>query len=194
MGCGAHGQGMEAHPLRLRPARLDAARRGSPAVWLRGSTRLPRPSALLIKGTGRRAQACASSTPGRPPPHRPAPLPREFVKQISLNCTSPGVWWRKKPGNSPPLGHPFPASPAALVRSSRVSPRLCGTPAPAGSSCRVSSGHSCLHSTSSEPGHPQPISSSLRGWTLSPDAVTPGTSTASVCRLLDVSPPWKRPL
>lgn len=172
-------------------------------VWLRGPRLLPQPSAA-DQSAGGSERACASSAPGRAPPHLPAPLPREFVKQISLIAQAEEFVEEKSRGNSPPLGHPFPTSPGTWAESERVPPHRCplpalreaATPTPAGRSCRVSSGHPCRLgdvpcSTSSALGRSRPLSSRPWGQTLSPNTVTPGPAVCP-CRLA-FSIAWLRP-
>lgn len=151
------------------PRRLVGRSAARAVVWRRGPRLLPQPSAA-DQSAGGSEQACASSAPGRAPPHLPAPLPREFVKQISLIAKAEEFVEEKSRGNSPPLGHPFPTSPGDMGRE-RAGPspqvprppalREAATPTPAGCSCRVSSGHPCPHrdvpcSTSSELGRSRP--------------------------------------
>lgn len=94
-----------------------------------GTAPVRRRSALLIKGAGGEGAGLCEQRPGRAPPHLPAPLPREFVKQISLIAQAEEFVGEKSRGNSPPLGHPFPASPGA-AGAERAGPphdpRLCG--------------------------------------------------------------------
>jgi len=123
------------------------------------------------KAQARRERACASSAPGRAPPHLPAPLPREFVKQISLIAPAEEFVGEKSRGNSPPLGHPFPTPPGSSSGRAGPSP---SPPSSVGCSCGVSSGHPGPRSTSSQPGHPRPLPCCRRG--LPPDAVTRGTA------------------
>lgn len=93
-----------------------------------GTAPFPRRSALLIKGAGGEGAGLCEQRPGCAPPHLPAPLPREFVKQISLIAQAKEFVGEKSRGNSPPLGHPFPASLGA-AGAERAGPphdpRLC---------------------------------------------------------------------
>lgn len=75
---------------------------------------------LRIKGSGGRGDgACASRAPGCMPPHLPAPLPGEFVKQISLIAQAEEfVVGKKKKKKREKLGK-FPSARPPL-------PRPCG--------------------------------------------------------------------
>lgn len=161
--------------------------RGTAWPWPRGTAPVPRRRALLIKGAGGEGAGLCEQRPGRAPPHLPAPLPREFVKQISLIAQAKEFVGEKKPGKFPSSGPPLPRFPrGSRRRVSRSSPRPPAlreavTLTLAGRSCGLSSCHPCLRkdvpcSTSSQPGHTHSLPSSPRGQTLSPNAVTPSTA------------------
>lgn len=129
-GCGAAAEGTRGKGLpRAGCPQGPGHFRG--ASWPRpqGTAPVPPRSALLIKGAGGEGAGLCEQRPGRAPPHLPAPLPREFVKQISLIAQAKEFVGEKSWGNSPPLGHPFPASPGAAGAEGAGplrDPRLCG--------------------------------------------------------------------
>lgn len=150
-----------AAPRAVRPAgvqALPAAPCGSGHRLVAGNRSSPpaKRAADQRRGAGRQ-RACVSSAPGRAPPHLPAPLPWEFVKQISLIAQAEEFVGEKKPGKFPSSGPPLPRFPPGAAGGERAGPSLhplpppapalrkAATPTPAGRSCGVSLGHPCLH-------------------------------------------------